>query len=516
MKQSQSFRGYGLVLWISMMLLFGSVCIVSARSGQTWYVDASNTSGPWDGSLEHPFQHIGNATHVAQDGDTVFVFNGTYNEEVNITTSIQLLGENKHATIINQTETSQECGIVCAADNITISGFSICGCSGGYATAAIMLYGHTSHNIITDNIIFRNNFYGIYIQGSSGNTIANNLLMYNGYGIVQGGNSSHNLYQGNTLIDDYIDLEGDSSFTTVSDNTFERMGITVDGCINTILNHNILTNGTGISIYDVRNLTITRNQFFSAQGILFADSLKWDEVRVDNNTILNDPIVFWYNQAEKTVPSNAKEVILAACTNITVENLSATTTYGIKVFSSTNIQIRHNNLKNTSGINLAGSSQNTVANNSIWGPWAAITLGYCHDNLITSNVIRNAAIESYNSSRNNIAGNFFLKGPGLDLYEGTQNDVVSNQFEDCSRAIKLEGTHDNTLTNNNFLHNQVNVFLWAKSKDTVQNTWHHNYWSRHIPFIPKLIFGLQPGFLPCLNIDPNPAMKKNTIPYPTS
>ena len=38
---------------------------------KTIYVDDDNVDGPWDGSQEHPFQHIQDGIDNASDGDTV-------------------------------------------------------------------------------------------------------------------------------------------------------------------------------------------------------------------------------------------------------------------------------------------------------------------------------------------------------------------------------------------------------------------------------------------------------------
>ena len=61
----------------------------------TIYVDDDNTTGPWDGTPEHPYQNITSGLEHAVDSDTIFVRNGTYYEHVEITKSVRLLGENR-------------------------------------------------------------------------------------------------------------------------------------------------------------------------------------------------------------------------------------------------------------------------------------------------------------------------------------------------------------------------------------------------------------------------------------
>ena len=73
----------------------------TTEDNNTIYVDDDNTSGPWDGSQEHPFQYIQDGIDNAYEGYTVFVKNGLYHENIVINKSINLDGENKKDTIID-------------------------------------------------------------------------------------------------------------------------------------------------------------------------------------------------------------------------------------------------------------------------------------------------------------------------------------------------------------------------------------------------------------------------------
>jgi hypothetical protein len=87
------------------------------------------------------------------------------------------------------------------------------------------------------------------------------------------------------------------------------------------------------------------------------------------------------------------------------------------------------------------------------------------------------------------------------------------------------GKHGLVVADNNFLHAKFgHVKLYPTSLNTSHNTWRHNYWNRHPPFLPKIILGLYPSglyrdpldripiYFPCLNIDPIPALRPNAIP----
>ena len=59
------------------------------------------TAGPGDGTQDFPYKTIHEGITAASAGDTVFVLNGTYNENVVITKNLTFTGENKDTTFID-------------------------------------------------------------------------------------------------------------------------------------------------------------------------------------------------------------------------------------------------------------------------------------------------------------------------------------------------------------------------------------------------------------------------------
>ena len=144
--------------------------------GSTIYVDDDNTAGPWEGTAEYPYQFIMDGITYATAGDIVYVFSGIYHEHVDVFVSITLVGENKDTTIIDTEGSGTVVRIT--VEGVTLSGFTITR-GGSYPNdAGVMI--HTQYNIITENNIQQNSYFGIYVLGGN-NTIYHNNILENTY-----------------------------------------------------------------------------------------------------------------------------------------------------------------------------------------------------------------------------------------------------------------------------------------------------------------------------------------------
>ncbi len=253
------------------------------------------------GSGEGNYSKIQDAIDDASDGDTVFVYNGTYYEAVDVDKSINLKGEDRDITkIINECEDLYAVDI--SADFVNISGLTIItncwferyyiglisigscnnnvsdnilkGDSVGEISAGIELSGSSNNNTILGNIILDND-WGIYMSSSSNNIIKNNNLSNNAYDITLKENCMNNTIIGNTLLDTWwcysIGIHF-SSNNTIIDNTFSRVGDCA--CIELYSsNKNIVMNNTMISVpYDGIGDAISIE--YSKENIIIGNTIK--------------------------------------------------------------------------------------------------------------------------------------------------------------------------------------------------------------------------------------------------
>jgi parallel beta-helix repeat protein len=128
---------------------------------------------------------IQEAVDEARDRDIVFVYAGSYIENIRVQKAISLIGEDKNTTIIDGNQ--EGCTINVASENVIIKNFTIIG--GGFDTddfanffrAGIRITG--SNNTICNNI-FRKNCLGISGVRVTNLTIVDNSFIEDGVGFT--------------------------------------------------------------------------------------------------------------------------------------------------------------------------------------------------------------------------------------------------------------------------------------------------------------------------------------------
>jgi parallel beta-helix repeat protein len=478
-KGEKSLYTKGLAVGFILLLMGTSVIPITAQDIEKQSLQKS--SGNWlyvGGSGSNNYTKIQDAIDNASDGDTVFVFNGTYVGYVIINKSINLIGEDKNTTIINGFFAYT---ISIISDWVNMSGFTIQ--NGGRLGEGVRI--DSCYNNFVNNII----------------EIPNDRIRLSG---------DYNTFSDNTIKDNYIFLSGDSN--TISGNT-------------------ITNDYYGILLIDSRDNIISNNSFFNS-GLFISDDTVWNNI-VTNNTVNGKPLVYADDESDLVLDIDAGQIILVNCTNITVQNQEIiNTTVGIQIWGSTSCIISGNTIagnhyglylyglnntindntitnnyygiglfgnsntisgntitNNNDGIYLSYSDHNSIINNTIANNYHSILLDYGSDsnNIITNTITNNYYGLGLSGDSNTISGNTITNNidEGINLAYSDYNDIINNTITNNNRNGIYIGESDynniigNTITN----HTDDGIYLFGDyntiSANTITNNNNGIYVSRH-------------------------------------
>ena len=178
------------------------------------------------------------AVNAASSYDTIYVYNGSYTENVDISTAhLTLQGEGRDVVTVTAANSGDHVFEV-TADYVNISGFTATGTTVGWK-AGIYLISSDHCNVFDNNA--SNNDHGIYMRYSNNAVLTNNDALNSNRGI--------HLYY--------------SSSNTLTSNTASNKwyGICMDGSSDNTLTNNTANsnNWCGIRMYSSSNNTLTSN-----------------------------------------------------------------------------------------------------------------------------------------------------------------------------------------------------------------------------------------------------------------
>jgi len=251
------------------------------------------------------FNNIQNAISAASTGDTIFVYNGIYDENILINKQIRLFGEDRMDTIIDGSAGNDHT-IEVTADYVHIDSFAVRGGSGsGVHNGNGILLDGIENAIISSCNIYSNRWDGIKLWGSNHNTIVDCEVYWNGndtsmngihlvysdYNTIRNCDVHHQIGTGDPPEDEYadgIDIDdpwdtwgGNSDYNIIEnceihDNNDDGVDFEYLADNNTIRNCSIYNNAVrGIQLQkDDGYNTITNCSIYSntQQGILIYNS----------------------------------------------------------------------------------------------------------------------------------------------------------------------------------------------------------------------------------------------------
>jgi parallel beta-helix repeat protein len=282
MKKSISIIVIGLLLTLCFSVnTASSVTIKPTSSGATLYVDDDfNESAPgWNITS---FDMIQSAIDNASVNDTVFVYNGLYNESIVINKSLTLTGENNQNTIISSD--LDELTIFIDADFVEISNFKIVSKGRRGRSINLQIKGNSK---ISNNTI-ESDYAGIDLYHSNNNEILNNYIFKCSIQLSQSDYNilSYNYFSGDGCILYY------SHDNELTHNIIEsaNVGISSGGGVRNIISYNILRFCDYVILVGFEDeSTISYNDFLSNNNscwdsMIHSGSCKWAVIASEDCT----------------------------------------------------------------------------------------------------------------------------------------------------------------------------------------------------------------------------------------
>ena len=245
-----------------------TLLIITTLTHQSTHANAPNSKTiiyvDDDGSAN--YTTIQAAINAAKPNDTIYVYPGFYQENIQINKTLTIQGENNSTTIIDGNQTQDTIHI--SADSVTLTGFTIQQSGPSGRDAGIQITA--SSTTITHNII-QNNTIGIFSHNTHNNTISQNVIQSNkDYGINLYFSDSHTIHNNTIFQNRWGIMLIQSNLSIIQNNLIDSnklSGIWLGrrSSKNT-LHHNIITNQSQYSIYllVLCNENIISNNYLSS------------------------------------------------------------------------------------------------------------------------------------------------------------------------------------------------------------------------------------------------------------
>ncbi|MEM0492776.1 MAG: PKD domain-containing protein [Candidatus Thermoplasmatota archaeon] len=238
-------------------------------AGRGIYVSVSYPYNTGDGSADKPYRSIQYAIDKANDGDTIYIFDGLYNETLVINKRVSIVGIDRKNVTIQKIGGQPRYLIEVKSDYVTIEDVTLFNSPDGSVRVALIYV--TSDFITLQGVNVTNSTtWGVYLDKSSGHTIGNSLF-YNTKG-VYAYYSDNNVFSGNyfeknteagvKLVRSNNNIFYNNTFNNTQYGVYSEYSNGVNITFNKFSNCSI----DGIKIYGGSNNIISRSYIYNNSG----------------------------------------------------------------------------------------------------------------------------------------------------------------------------------------------------------------------------------------------------------
>ncbi len=370
--------------------------------------------------------------------------------------------------------------------NITLSGVDMSGHGNGIFTF------YCSEIVIED---CRGDSWSHFIWVSQSNSvhILNNTLRrptINGPSV----------YQGYSMYIWYV------SDLLVSGNHISGGGILLGRCGGARIHGNVVEGEIGIVLYYTSTSTVTGNAMIGRGLSIQVDSYFADHDpeyyvhTISDNRLDERPIYYYQDESDITIPTDAGQVLLVNCTNITARKLGTTAaTVPFLLYNTTNTHIsgyqstlrlvrsHRNRVMNCSvtglrGMELMESKDNSIINNNCSGNSydGIILLDSQGNTLIGNNCSGNGfgGISLRNSNRTRLQGNHLLANQNYGIWITNSHDIsiTGNNISVNKQGVQVQGICNKITLNYNNIHGNKDFGIEVKDPGNSSVDARHNWW----------------------------------------
>lgn len=259
------------IFWVGILTFF---CLFSVTLHQAKSEEIPLKPLYVGGNGSGNFSKIQDALDAIPAGGTVYVFPGTYHEQVMISRPVHLIGTNNESTIIDGD--AKQFVVTLDAGNSTLSGFTIIHSEMKFPSAGI--YVISDNNTISDNIL-TDNFYGMQLgYATRYNLIINNRIFHNGRCGIYFNHASDNRLIRNVVADNPVNGFGLYEFSNnnrIINNTFygnRDTGINIRESYDTqVIGNTFNQNSVGLHTPSPEYQTVTQDNIFTENTVPFEE-----------------------------------------------------------------------------------------------------------------------------------------------------------------------------------------------------------------------------------------------------